>query len=157
MEKKVVETFMRFYYTTGSTFETNEPPQRLGAFATFHAAESAARQLLISEPSGVIYLYVPASNCGVAGPPLEFMGWRARYCLVRIVTSLSPRSVGTPFLFGRFGLFDKQELAAKAIKEPELQFNVEETDTRLDQEKESPVGSDAILVSQDLRPSLSLA
>ncbi|MCI0603410.1 hypothetical protein L0156_10395 [bacterium] len=143
---------MRFYYTTGSTFEKDELPQRLGVFKTFRAAESAARQLLISEPSGVIYLYLPASNCGTSPPPMEFVGWRARYCLVRIVTSLAPRRKGTPLLLGSFGVFD--EVRDEAVD----RFRINLTDSSSAVKEESVlVDRDSLADSRDAEPSLSLA
>ncbi len=136
---------MRLYFTTGSTFEKDDLPQRLGLFKTFHAAESAARQLLISEPSGVIYLYLPFTNSGAAALPLQFMGWRARYSLVRIVTSLKSRRSGTPFLFGTFGVFDE---------DLRLRANFSESATG----KESlPVDCESLSDVHDAERSLSLA
>jgi hypothetical protein len=90
---------MRIFFTTGSEGEWDQYPQRLGMFKTFDAAEKAARELLMSEPSGVIYLYLLWSNCGDMALPIEFLGWRARYRLVRVVSSKVARRAGTPCLF----------------------------------------------------------
>ena len=138
---------MRFYFTTGSTFDKDDLPQRLGLFKTFLAAESAARQLLISEPSGVIYLYLPVSNCGIAPPLMQFMGWRARYSLVRIVTSLKSHRKGTPFLFSTFGAFD--EVLG-------LRGNFCDAWSALGNES-LPVDCDSLSDVHDAEPSLTLA
>jgi hypothetical protein len=99
---------MRFYYTTGvkpgQVFEdtadcSDEPPRMLGNFKTFHEAEAVARHMLISEASQTIYLFLLWSSCDVAGLPVEFLGWRGRYRMVRVISSQPPRRFGTPCLF----------------------------------------------------------
>jgi hypothetical protein len=87
---------MRFFYTTGDDPDATLPTP-LGQFLTFNAAVSQARTMLANETSGIIHLYLPIAQCN-GGLPEKLLGWRARFRLVRVLSSIMPRRKGTPHI-----------------------------------------------------------